>query len=173
MSRTKLAVSIVLLMLAVPLVSGQNCSETIVCSDTEEDLCQCIFQCPFDVLEDAMQNGTNQYKIWSTFHHPREALPLVLSVTYRAHDRSDVYLWTSNTIYFVITPQVFGLLSLFLGYLDDDHTGCLDLELPNNCSCWLVDDIYQEDDNKAIFNYLEVLTEKVCIKQFSHYMINI
>lgn len=35
-------------------------------------------------------------------------------------------------------PTGVWIIITLLGYLDNDHTDCLDLELPNNCPCWLV-----------------------------------
>ena len=72
------------------------------------------------------------------------------------------YLWTSNSIYFVVPPQVFAFLSLFLGVLDNDHIGSVALTIPDNCSCWL-EVGYQTEHSCASLNYLEVLTEKVYI----------
>ena len=74
---------------------------------------------------------------------------------------SATYLWTSNAIYLVFPPHMFVLLSLFLGVLDGDHTGCVNLTIPDNCSCWLKKQYYQSEDNHATLNRLEVLTEKV------------
>ena len=138
------------------------------CSDSDkEEICECISNCSFRTLETEMWTAENQYKLWTTFHHPREAFPQLLVVRYSTNSSSgnqtcndNVYLWTSNSIYFVVPPHVFGMLTLFLGILDDDHTGTVNLTLPDNCSCWLSSS-YKTDDELSTMNYLEVLTEKV------------
>ena len=127
----------------------------------------CTSQCPFSTLESAMmEDEGNQYNLWTTFHHPRGAFPQYLAVNYIvnnsfSNDTNRVtYLWTSNSIYFVIPPQVFGFLSLFLGVLDHDHIGSVNLTIPEECSCF--NDFYEKERDNARYNYLEVLTEKVC-----------
>ena len=127
---------------------------------------ECSTNCSFSTLEGAMHEEKNQLSLWITFHHPREAIPHYLVVNYSANATSyhneTIYLWTSNSIYFVIPPHVFALLSLFMGMLDDDHTGEVYLTLPQQCSCWLDNDLYITNKTDSVMNYLEILTEKVC-----------
>lgn len=134
----------------------------------------CTEKCPFSTLEGEMLKEENRLKLWTTFHHPREAFPHFLVVKYsnvssdhEYHNTTETYLWTSNSIYFVIPPHVFGLLSLFLGMLDDDHTGEVHLTLPQQCSCWLDGDMYFKDRNGSVMNHLEILTEvvSICVKR--------
>lgn len=168
----KMTTLVLLLLLAASqqlmAVSNCDCPED-VCSDSNVGVCSCAAECPFTTLESAMMRGENQYRLWTTFHNPREAFPQLVLVRYTLNNtvsdcsinlNCDTYMWTSNAFYFVVRPQVFGLLSLFLGILDDDHTGCINLTIPEECACWLY--YYQEDDSAAVLNYLEVLTEKVC-----------
>ena len=126
---------------------------------------ECIEKCPFSTLEGEMLKEDNRLKLWTTFHHPREAFPHFLVVNYMAvgSDEKETYLWTSNSIYFVIPPHVFGLVSLFLGMLDNDHTGEVDLILHENCSCWLDGFMYFENREDSLMNHLEILTEMVCM----------
>lgn len=134
----------------------------------EPGICECATNCPFLSIESAMSQGENQYKLYTTFHHPREAFPQLVVVRYTVNNtmsdcsndlNCNTYIWTSNSIYLVIRPQVIGLLSLFLGVLDDDHTGCVNLTIPEECACWL--EFYEEAGDRATLNHLEVLTEKV------------
>lgn len=164
-----LSLSLILLLSAasqLQLVVGTDCS----CGgDNCSNSSVCIAKCPFWTLEQAMRTEENQYNIWTTFHHPRKALPQLVVVKYVVNNPDfyssngcDTYIWTSNSIYFVIRPQVFGLLSIFLGVLDSDHTGRVQLNIPENCSCWInTTTRYEKDDDNATLNYLEVLTEKV------------
>ena len=132
-----------------------------------ETVQKCITDCPFANLEEAMNNASeNGLKVWTAFHHPRKALPVYLVVKYWAYDASghkiyETYLWTSNSIYFAIPPHVFGFISLFVGILDYDHTGEVDLTLPLRCSCWLNGSMYFTEKECSVMNYLEILTEKV------------
>ena len=146
------------------VASKSSCTEEDMFFHSQEGVCGCALRCPFSHLEKAMMRGENQYKLWTTFHHPREAFPQLLVVKYSTINSdfniSATYLWTSNAIYLVIPPHMFGLLSLFLGVLDGDHTGRVNLTLPENCSCWLKEQ-YQSKDDYATLNRLEVLTEKV------------
>ena len=166
------------LFFAIVLTSLQgivsSCDENVdFCFDSEEnsEVCECIANCPFSTLEAAMNEKNNQFRIWTTFHHTREAFPHFLVVNYFANETScstnrtkQTYLWTSNSIYFVIPPHVFGFLSLFLGTLDDDHTGDVNLMLPKECSCWLKRNNCNDSKSEiASRNYLDVLTQKVCI----------
>jgi hypothetical protein len=141
-----------------------------VCTDSDETAYnnKCVSQCNFLTLEKAMKEDLNQYKLWTTFHHPREAFPQLLVVKYFANmtdnntaSNNDTYLWSSNAIYFVVPPHIFGLLSLFLGVLDKYHTGSVNLTIPDECACWLDKDLYYTDNNNSTLNYLEVLTEKL------------
>ena len=143
-----------------------------VCTDSDETAYnnKCVTQCNFLTLEKAMKEDLNQYKLWTTFHHPREAFPQLLVVKYFANMtdnntacNNDTYLWSSNAIYFVVPPHIFGLLSLFLGILDKYHTGSVNLTIPDECACWLDKDLYFTDSNNSTLNYLEVLTEKVWV----------
>ena len=147
------------------IASKSSCTEKDVCFNSREGVCGCVSDCPFSDLEKAMNGTENQYRLWTTFHHPREAFPHLLVVQYSTDNYSayDTYLWTSNAIYFVIPPHIFGLLSLFLGVLDSDHTGCVNLTIPQHCACWLEGRFYQSEDNNATLNHLEVLTERVSI----------
>ena len=124
---------------------------------------ECIANCSFSTLEGAMYEEENHLSLWITFHHPREALPHYLVVKYSTNANKTIYLWTSNSIYFVIPPHVFALLSLFMGMLDDDHTGEVNLTLPQQCNCWLEKDVYITNKKGSVMNYLEILTEKVCL----------
>ena len=154
---------------------------TVVPEDCQSDdnrielVQECITSCPFSTLERAMYEEENHLNIWNAFHHPREALPQYLVVNYLTNATSHhelynnkeynntIYLWTSNSIYFVIPPHMFAFISLFLGMLDDDHTGEVHLTLPENCSCWLNGCLYFTDFANSTMNYLEILTEKVCV----------
>ena len=147
------------------IAAFENCQ-----TDSRTETVQnCISNCSFPILEDAMNSKTNGLKVWTTFHHPRKALPVYLVVKYSVYVRSDhefykkneTYLWTSNSIYFAIPPHVFGFISLFVGILDDDHTGEVHLTLPSWCSCWLNGSIYYTEKECSVMNYLEILTEKV------------
>ena len=153
----------VLLSIAIP-GSCQMVNRT----ESVED---CIAQCPFSTLEGAMYEEGNQLNLWIAFHHPRKSFPQYLVVTYSVNVTSDdeycnktdseIYLWTSSSIYFIIPPQVFSFLSLFIGALDDVHAGETNLTLPIECSCWLNGDLYCVDERCSEMNYLEILTEKV------------
>lgn len=139
-------------------------------SDNQTEIVQeCIAECPFSTLEGAMYEEENRQNLWTTFHHPRGALPQYLVVTYSANVTNDyeyyniteTYLWTSNSVYFIVPPHVFGFLSLFMGILDEDHTGKVSLTIPEGCICWLNGSLYFTDREKSMMNYLEILTEKV------------
>ena len=145
-------------------------------SDNKTEIVQeCIGECPFSTLEGAMSKEGNQLNLWIAFHHPRAALPHYLVVTYSANVTSDhdyyntteTYLWTANSVYFIIPRHVFGFLSLFLGILDKDHTGEVSLTLPEQCSCWLNGSLYFTNRESSTMNYLEILTEKVRNSGFS------
>lgn len=154
-------------VITVAAYSDCGC-QTDVCGDEKsKGVCGCASECPFSTLEMAMNTGQNQYKLYTTFHHPRGAFPQMVLVRYALNDTYDcsvdlnctTYIWTSNSIYLVIRPHVFGLLTLFLGLLDNDHTGCVNLTIPEKCKCWLYN--YETEDENSTLNYLEVLTEKV------------
>ena len=142
---------------------------TATAGNCDENVQDCIAECPFSMLEGAMYEEENQLKLWTTFHHPRGALPHYLVVNYSANVTSDheyyntneTYLWTSNSIYLIIPPHTFGFLSLFMGMLDEDHIGEVFLTLPEQCSCWLNGDLYCTDRENSKLNYMEILTEKV------------
>ena len=80
-----------------------------------ESVDDCIAQCPFSTIEGAMNEEGNQLNLWIAFHHPRRSFPQYLVVKYSANVTSDdeyynkmeTYLWTSNSIYFIIPPHVF------------------------------------------------------------------
>ena len=139
-------------------------------SDNKTEIVQeCIAECPFSMLEGAMYEEENQLNLWTTFHHPRAALPHYLVVKYSAnvtidheyYNTTETYLWTANSVYFIIPHHVFGFLSLFMGILDKDHIGEVSLTLPEKCSCWLDGDLYFTNRENSKLNYLEILTEKV------------
>ena len=164
--------SISVFLVAAQLLLAASSESNFLCKNISEEICECISNCPFSTLDSAMNTDENQYKLWTAFHHPREALPQWLVVSYSTDslpinedaikcNNTGTYLWTSNSIYFVVPPQVFGVLTLFLGVLDDDHTGSVALTIPDNCSCWLQVEYLIENDD-ATLNYLEVLTERVC-----------
>ena len=147
------------------IAASENCQ-----TDSRTETVQyCIRQCPFPILERAMNNEENGLKVWTAFHHPRKALPVFLVVKYSGnvfsdhefYKKNETYLWTSNSIYFAIPPHVFGFISLFVGILDEDHTGEVHLILPLLCSCWLNGSMYFIDNDCSVMNYLEILTEKV------------
>ena len=165
---------LILVFIVIAHLITASTSDNYFCSssssENEREVCDCALNCSFATLESTMLTDDNQYRLWTTFHHPRKAFPQLLVVTYYTEHSffmdSDnettkaTYLWTSNSIYFVVPPQVFGLLTLFIGVLDNDHTGSVDITIPDNCSCWLSVP-YITADNDATLNYLEVLTEKV------------
>ena len=143
-----------------PSLKGEMCSDAV---------CGCIAQCSFSALENAMKTDENQYNLWTAFHLRGKAFPRLLAVIYKANitandtittTHSDIYLWTLNSIYFVIPPDSFGFLSLYMGALSDEHSGCVHLTIPEECSCWLQPELYSADPTQ---NYLEVLTDKVYI----------
>ena len=143
------------------------------CDNQTENVQDCIAECPFSTLEKAMYEEESQLNLWIAFHHPRGALPHYLVVTYAAnvtsdheyYNKTETYLWTSNSVYFIIPPHVFGFLSLFMGILDEDHTGEVSLTLSEECSCWLDGSLYCTDRENSKMNYLEILTEKVMYVQ--------
>ena len=174
MNTTLCLVILILTIIYGSVAADSNCTEYVSIDSTED----CAKLCPFLMLEEAMRTEPNHYRLWTAFHPPREAFPQLLVVHYDVTDNhtrynmTDTYLWSSNAIYFVIPPHIFGLLSLFLGVLDEFHTGEVYLTLPCECACWLEVDKYNEsdnstlvdchtDDNMTTLNYLEVLTEKV------------
>ena len=136
-----------------------------------ESVEDCIAQCPFSTLEGAMNEEKNRLNLWIAFHHPRKSFPQYLAVKYSAdvtsddeyYNKTETYLWTSNSIYFIIPPHVFSFLSLFIGALDDVHAGETKLTLPEQCSCWLNGDLYCIETRCSETNYIEILTEKVII----------
>ena len=139
------------------------------CDKKTEIVQDCIAECSFSTLERAMYEEENHLNLWIAFHHPRGALPLFLVVNYSANVTSDhdyyntteTYLWTSNSVYLIIPPHVFGFLSLFMGILDEDHRGEVSLTLPEQCSCWLNSSLYCTERENSKLNYMEILTEKV------------
>ena len=130
--------------------------------DSPESVDDCAKLCPFSTFEEAIKTEPNRYKLWTAFHYPREFFPQLLVVSYSlnvsdnntAYNINDTYL---NTIYLVFPLHMF---SLFLGVLDKQHRGEVNLTLPCECTCWLEVEFYTNSDNSTL-NYLEVLTEKV------------
>ena len=112
----------------------------------------------YTTLEVSLLNSAdNSYRLSTTFSPPRKPSPLYVNVYYYFEDTniSTHYVWSSASFYIVLSPRVFGFLSLFFSFVDSDRITKLSLILPHSCSGLDVENGTEEDD------FLEVLTQRV------------
>lgn len=119
----------------------------------------------FETLEGALiHTHDNTYKLWTTFYPPRESLPVFVFVRYQIVNSTSsiAYIWTSAAFNLIHPPKVFGMTSLFFGFIEDSKVSNVTLKLPENCKDLLTSPpSYQKDDEEAKNDFLEVLTQRV------------
>jgi len=118
----------------------------------------------FGTLESALiHTHDNAYKLWTTFYPPRESVAVFVVVKYQIVNSTSsiVYIWTSAAFNLIHPPKVFGMTSLFFGFIEDSKVSNVTLQLPENCKDLLTSPSYQKDDEEAKKDFLEVLTQRV------------
>ena len=118
----------------------------------------------FATLESALiHTPNNTYKLWTEFYPPREAMALFVHVKYQiVNSASSIeYIWTSAAFNLIHPPRVFGMTSLFFGFIQESRIGNVTLQLPENCEGLLTSPNYERSDAAAKNDFLEVLTQRV------------
>lgn len=118
----------------------------------------------FATLESALIRAPNNtYKLWTEFYPPREAMALFVYVKYQIiNSTSSIeYIWTSAAFNLIHPPRVFGMTSLFFGFIQESRIGNVTLQLPENCEGLLTSPNYERSDAAAKDDFLEVLTQRV------------
>lgn len=118
----------------------------------------------FTTLESALiHTSNNTHQLWTTYYPPREAVPEFVVVTYQIINSTSsiTYIWTSAAFNLIHPPTVFGITSLFFGYIQESRISSVTLLLPENCAVLVASSNYTTSNEEAKYDFLEVLTQRV------------
>ena len=119
----------------------------------------------FTTLENALiHTRDNAYNLWTTFFPPRETQSLFVVVKYQIiNSTSSIdYIWTTASFTLIHPPRVFGMISLFFGFVEMDRIQNVTIQLPESCKGLLTPD-YGRTNEEAESYFLEVLTQRVSV----------
>ena len=119
----------------------------------------------FTTLENALiHTCDNSYNLWTTFFPPRETQSLFVVVKYQIinSNTSIDYIWTTAAFTLIHPPRIFGMISLFFGFVEEDRIQNVTIRLPESCLGLLTPE-YGRTNEEAKSNFLEVLTQRVSI----------
>ena len=120
----------------------------------------------FTTLENALiHTCDNAYNLWTTFFPPRETRSLFVVVKYQIINSniSIDYIWTTASFTLIHPPRIFGMISLFFGFVEEDRIQTVTIHLPENCQGLLNKSSYGLTNEEAESDFMEVLTQRVSI----------
>ena len=123
----------------------------------------------FTTLENALiHTSDNAYNLWTTFFPPRETQSLFVVVKYQIinSNTSIDYIWTTASFTLIHPPRIFGIISLFFGFVEEDRIQNVTIRLPESCQGLLTPE-YGRTNEEAESDFMEVLTQRVSIYSYT------
>ena len=120
----------------------------------------------FTILENALiHTCDNAYNLWTTFFPPRDVGSLFVVVKYQIinSNTSIDYIWTTASFTLIYPPRIFGIISLFFGFVEEDRIQDVTIRLPESCQGLLNKSSYGRTNEEAESDFMEVLTQRVSI----------